>query len=397
MATQITVSPNTYAGDALEQVIAQTVLRGETLERGLISKWTNIDSRQIVPTLSKTLTVQDSAASFNAVAHGASLGEKYLDPKAFMINEEYDASNLNATWQASRQPRGRKGDFYLPETIEDAIVEQNGYLNGAFIDASIWHGSVDGATLSGVTNNASTGVVTGLFGKAEASSAVNKLSPVQGVDKFAITGITKAADGVFTIASTANLEDGDIITITGAAGGDFTNVNGEYAITIASSTTFTVGLDTSGYSGTYTASSGQACFVNKSNAIAVMTRIYRGINKIMKKNPMFYLFCDSLFGDAYRFAQAEVATGSGSYYIGSKEMDFLGRQLVELPYIKSNHLMGAMPSDLHFGTALDAEWNKASLLNLHDVTGDYVTRYRVDYAFDVNITNDKDLLVYRPA
>lgn len=394
---QITVSPNTYAGEALQEVIAQTVLRGETLENNLITVHTNIDKRMVVPTLSKSLTIKDSVATFTASAHGTSIGEKYLDPQAFGIYEEYDASNLNATWFASQQSRGRSGDFYLPMTIEEAIVEQNGLMNGAFIDASIWHGSVAGAVLSGVTNSASTGVVTGLFGKAEASSAVNKLAPQLNVDKLAISAISKAADGVFTVASTANLNDGDIITIVGAAGGDFTNVNGEYAVTIASSTTFTVGLDTSAYSGTYTASSGSACFVNASNAIAVLTRVYRAINKIMKKDPTFMLYTDVLFGDAYRFAQANVATGSGSYFIGAKEMDFLGRRLIELPYIKSNFLMGAKSSDLHFGTALDAEWNSAKLLNLHDTTGDYVTRYRVDYAFDVNITNDKDILIYRPA
>lgn len=394
---QITVSPNTYAGEALQEVIAQTVLRGETIENNYVTVHTNINKRMIVPTLSKSLTIADSVSTFTANAHGTAIGEKYLDPKAFMINEEYDASNLNATWFASQQPNGRNGDFILPATIEDAIVAQNGQLNGAFIDASIWHGSVDAATLAGVTNSASVGVVTGLFAKAEASSFVNKLAPQVNVDKLVISGISKAADGVFTVLSTANLSDGDIITIVGAAGGDFTAVNGEYAVTIASSTTFTVGLDTSGYSGTYTASSAKACFVNASNAIQVLTRVYRGINKIMKKDPTFMLFADSLFADAYRFAQATVSTGSGSYFIGSKEMDFLGRRLVELPYIKSNFLMGAKMSDLHFGTALDGEWNSAKILNLHDTTGDYVTRYRVDYAFDVQITNDKDILVYRPA
>jgi hypothetical protein len=394
---QITVNPNTYAGEALQDVIAQTVLRGETLENGLITVHSNIDKRLVVPTLKKGLTVKDSVANFTASSNSTELGEKYLDPQAFMINEEYDASNLNATWFASQQPRGRNGDFVMPQTIEDAIIEQTGLLNGAFIDASIWHGSVAGATLAGVTNTASVGVVTGLFQKAELSSFVNKLAPQLGVDKLAISAITKAADGVFTVSSTAGLQDGDIITIVGAAGGDFTAVNGEYAITIASSTTFTVGLDTSGYAGTYTANSAQACFVNASNAIQVLTRVYRGINKIMKKDPTFMLFADSLFSDAYRFAQANVATGSGSYFIGTKEMDFLGRRLVELPYVKSNFLMGAKTSDLHFGTSLDAEWNKAKIVNMEDTTADYVTRYRVDYAFDVQITNDKDLLIYRPA
>ena len=397
--SQITVNPNTYAGEALKEVIAQTVLRGETIERGLITPHTNIDKRMVIPTLSKSLNVKDSVASFSASANGTTLGEKYLDPQAFMINEEYDASNLNATWFASQQPRGRNGDFEMPATIEDAIVDQNGALNGAFVDASIWHGSVYGGTIANVTNGASTAVVAGLFPKAEASSTVKKLTPVLGVDKITATAVSSASEAVITASSAhvALLKDGDIISFVGALGGGYTALNGqEGVVTILTSTTFSVDIDSSAYAGTYTASSAKPTFVNAGNAIKVMTRIYKGINKVMRKDASFMLFCDSIFADAYRFAQAEVANGAGSYYIGAKEMDFLGRKLIELPYIKSNFLLGARSADLHMGTALTGEQNKATILDLAETTGDYVTRYRVDYAFDVNITNDKDILLYRP-
>lgn len=396
---QITVDPNTYEGEELEQVIAQTVLRGETIENGLITAHTNIDKRMVIPTLSKSITIKDSVANFSA-AGTATLGEKYLDPKAFMINEEYDSSNLNATWFASQQARGREGDFFLPSTLEEAIIEQNAQLNSAFIDASIWHGSVYGGTISNVVNSASTSVVSGIIPTLETSTLAKKLTPVLGVDKITLTAITKASEAVCT-ASTAHvslLNDGDVVSFVGASGGDFTELNGqEGVVTILSATTFSVDIDTSGYSGSYTASSCKPTFVNSNNSIAVMTRVYKSINKIMRKDPSFMLHCDTIFADAYRFAQALVANGAGSYFIGEKEMDFLGRKLVELPYIKSNFLVGAKASDLHIGTALSGEQNSAKMISLHDTTLDYVTRYRVDYAFDVNITNDKDLLLYRPA
>jgi hypothetical protein len=65
MATP-TISPNTYAGKDLEGIIAQSVLRGRTIENGLISVHTDIDSRAVVKTMANTINVQDSVAAFNS-------------------------------------------------------------------------------------------------------------------------------------------------------------------------------------------------------------------------------------------------------------------------------------------------------------------------------------------
>jgi hypothetical protein len=79
MATP-TISPNTYAGKDLEGIIAQSVLRGRTIENGLISVHTDIDSRAVVKTMANTINVQDSVAAFNS-AGSLTLGEKYLRPE----------------------------------------------------------------------------------------------------------------------------------------------------------------------------------------------------------------------------------------------------------------------------------------------------------------------------
>jgi hypothetical protein len=115
MATP-TITTNTYAGKDLEGVIAQSVLRGKTIENGLVTVHTDIDSRAVVKTMANTINVQDSVAAFNS-AGAFTLDEKYLDPKKFMEAVEYDYSTLNATWYASQQPRGRAGDFVPPASI----------------------------------------------------------------------------------------------------------------------------------------------------------------------------------------------------------------------------------------------------------------------------------------
>lgn len=392
MATP-TISTNTYAGKDLEGVIAQSVLRGKTLEQGLVTVHSDIDSRAVVKTFDKAINVQDSVAAFSS-AGSMTLDEKYLDPKKFMINEEYDYSSLNATWYASQQPRGRGGDFVPPATIEDAFIEQMALLNGKFIDASIWNGSVYANSLSKITVSASANVVTGLIPALEAGSDTNKLeSP-----KVAMSAFTKASPAVITVASTANLATGDVVTfssVVGSSGTDWSGLIGtSYAITVLSGgTTFSIALDTSAFTGTFT--SGNINYINSSNALSVLTQVYNGLSQSVEDDPDFFIFGNKVLGRAYTLAQAVAANGAGSYYIGQKELDFLGKKMAILPYIKANTIVAANVSNLHFGTALDAEWNNLSILPQFEVTGDRTVRYRLDYAFDVNYTNGSDIVLYR--
>jgi hypothetical protein len=391
MATP-TISPNTYAGKDLEGIIAQSVLRGRTIENGLISVHTDIDSRAVVKTMANTINVQDSVAAFNS-AGSLTLGEKYLDPKKFMEAVEYDYQSLNGTWYASQQPRGRGGDFVPPATIEEALIEQQALIRSKFIDASIWRGSVAAGQLSKITVSASSNVVTGLIPLMEAGSDVSKLDS----DKVAVTAFTKASPAVLTVASTSNLQTGDVVTFSsmvGSSGTDWSDLDGaSYAITVLSATTFSIALDTSGFTGTFT--SGNINYINASNALAVLTSVYNGLSESVEDDPDFYIFGNKGLGKAYSLAQAAAANGAGSYYIGAKELDFLGNRLAILPFVSANTIVAANVSNLHFGTALDAEWNNVSILPQYEVTGDRTVRYRCDYAFDVNYTNGEDIVLFR--
>tara|TARA_R110002020_G_scaffold450309_2_gene663897 strand:+ start:643 stop:1818 length:1176 start_codon:yes stop_codon:yes gene_type:complete len=391
MATP-TINTNTYAGKDLEGVIAQSVLRGKTIEEGLVTVHTDIDSRAVVKTMANTINVQDSGAAFNS-AGSFSLDEKYLDPKKFMEAVEYDYSTLNATWYASQQPRGRAGDFVPPASLEEAIIEQQAGIRSKFIDASIWRGSVAAGELSKITVSASSNIVTGLIPMMEAGSDVNKLDS----GKVAMSAVTKASPAVVTVASTANLQSGDVVTLSsvvGSSGTDWSGQSGKsYAITVLSSTTFSIGLDTSGFTGTFT--SGNIAFINSSNALSVLTSVYNGLSESVEDDADFFIYGNKGLGKAYSLAQAAAANGAGSYYIGAKELDFLGQKMAILPFLPANTIVAANASNLHFGTALDAEWNNVAILPQYEATGDRTVRYRCDYAFDVNYTNGEDIVLYR--
>ena len=391
MATP-TISTNTYAGKDLEGIIAQSVLRGKTIENGLISVHTDIDSRAVVKTMANSLSVQDSVAAFSS-AGSLTLDEKYLDPKKFMDAVEYDYSSLNATWYASQQPRGRAGDFVPPATLEEAMIEQMAGIRSKFIDASIWRGSVAAGDLSKITVSASTNVVSGLIPLMEAGSDVNKLDS----DKLALVDFSAAAAAVIEVASTSNLQTGDVVTfssLVGYTGTELTDLNGKsFAITILSATTFSIPFNSSGFTSAFT--SGNMSFINSSNALSVLTSVYNGLSESVEDDPDFYIFGNKGLGKAYSLAQASAANGAGSYYIGAKELDFLGQRLAILPFVNPNTIVAANVSNLHFGTALDAEWNNVAILPQFEATGDRTVRYRCDYAFDVNYTNGEDIVLYR--
>lgn len=92
------------------------------------------------------------------------------------------------------------------------------------------------------------------------------LLDVQGVGGLiVVTDISKAAAAVFTTAVPHMLQSGNFVDVLNAAGGDFTQLNGnKYAVTVLTTTTFSIAVDTSLYSGTYTASS--ASISNITNA-----------------------------------------------------------------------------------------------------------------------------------
>jgi hypothetical protein len=208
---------------------------------------------------------------------------------------------------------------------------------------------------------------------------------------------TPAAASVIEVADTSNLQTGDVVTLSsclGFTGTEFSDLNGtSYAITVLSSTTFSIPFNSTAFTSTFT--SGNINFINASNALAVLTSVYNGLSESVEDDADFYIFGNKGLGKAYSLAQAAAANGAGSYYIGAKELDFLGNRLAILPFVSPNTIVAANVSNLHFGTALDAEWNNVAILPQYESTGDRTVRYRCDYAFDVNYTNGEDIVLFR--
>ena len=89
---------------------------------------------------------------------------------------------------------------------------------------------------------------------------------IEAVADLVITGISEGDPGVVTVASTATLTTGDVVTLSGVVG--MTEVNGNsYTVTVINGTTFSIGVDTTEFT-TYV-SGGVVSGVGNVGSIAV--------------------------------------------------------------------------------------------------------------------------------
>jgi Flp pilus assembly protein TadG len=113
------------------------------------------------------------------------------------------------------------------------------------------------------------------------------LTPASSVHRT-VSAITKANPARITTSAAHGFATGDIVNISNVAGGGFTALNGmSVAITVTSTTQFTLnGVNSTGYSGSYTANSGRvttgsariASAISKTNPGQITTTMAHGLN-----------------------------------------------------------------------------------------------------------------------
>ena len=386
---------STFDGEALMEVLVKTILSGNTLRDGLITLHTDFKKKMEIPIAEMSLSVQDSACAFNDDGTGITITPRYLEPKGFMVNKELCFKNLKDTYFAWLQGRGEQGNYDSTDLMNTFVVEWIATKTNAFIDAAIWRGSA-AVAIPNVTIAATSSVVRGLIPGLELDSTVEKIS----TPSVAVNAISKATSAVITLSAANNeLTVGTDVTILAAAGGDFTDLNGNtYKIKAinAGKTEFTINVDTSAYSGAYTADTAQMFFINENNVIDVLTDVYVQLPEAVENDPDFTLIVNNHVLKAYKLAAAKVANGAGSFMIGDRMVDLLGFPIKKADYFPKNYILATKISNLHFGTDLSGEESDVQVKDMREVTLDNTYRYKSMWQFDVNHTLGSEILLVRP-
>jgi len=130
--------------------------------------------------------------------------------------------------------------------------------------------------------------------------------------------------------------------------------------------------------------------VTASTVIAELTKVYNaipeqvqlqlnGANQLAVK-----FFVPANVITAYKLAQATVATGNGSYFVGDRPLDFLGYELVYAPGLPANHIVAANPENLWLLTDLESDFTDIRAISQLAIAGIPTVRVVAGMKFGVD-------------
>ena len=385
----ITLNSSTYAGYFSDVTLASAVLGARTVEQGYITVHTNVDQDYTVVFADSDVNIKDANGEF-ASSSTTDLSEIKFSLGKFMINAEIDYKNLDNFWLASQQPRGAAGDYVPPADLESALSQHFASKASLFCGASIWSGSASAITQFGSSQGLSktgSNAVTGLIDTMLADSSVVDIA-VGGTYKQTITAATEAASAVISVADASDYAVGDKVTFEGLAGGTWDTQDGKtFSITSISTNDITINLDSQAL-GTWSA--GTLTCINKNNVVNALEEVYRNMADSIRLAPDTVFYVPSRVAAAYKLKQAEAAY-SPNVYSQDYELSFLGYRLLEIPECRDNVIVCSRIAGLHFATPLISDLNQVLIVDQSTTSASRTIRYRLDFAFDVAISDGKNI------
>lgn len=394
---QFQFTNNTYAGEALAGFMASTLLEADSVKRGLLTVINDVKSRKVILSVDDEVKLQDPSGMFVDQNTTAKQDERYLDPIVFEFMKQEQWDKLIQSWESSKIGAGSFADYEGVVELSDFLV--NRYITKIQIanERLYWLGK-------GATKEATfTAAFPGLLPSIAADGSVYKVDiSAQAGRSMAATSI--ANTGVVTVASTATLRDGDVVTINMTAGGTLneTTVGGtnnavmlnneqSYFITVIDATTFKLvrnynDINTrkaATFAGT-AATAATVSYINVSNVLSVLGSVYGTLDPADRKQEDFKLQIPEHVGYAYAQAQAEKAVNVLNAFPDPKKMDYLGIPLELMGHWKANTILGARTSNLFLGVDLLGDASELSTVYMKPYTNDNVVRMKARMKAAVN-------------
>ena len=371
----ITFTSNTYAGEKLADILAPALLpKGGMADRGIVTVVPNCKDKKVLRKADIAVSLDDPSAVFSGAAGDVVLDETVLDLVKYEFQKELDLTGLITTWEAAQMRAGSLNDGEAPADFMQHLEMRMAAKLGNANESLYTKGK------AGTSTATFTATYRGILANIEGGTG----SVLSSTASVAGSAITIASNAVVTVASTADLKDGDTVTIIGAnaltlVGG--VAISGQsFQITVASGTTFTIGATTTG---TATSTAFTAHFINQSNVIQALSTIKRLIPNAVKDDVRIMIPYN--VAEAYELATANVATGSGSYYLDGKAMDFLGARLEVMPHWNDNEIAAWSPENVFLGVDVLGEDQEMRIVDMRETTNSDTVRIKCRIYISLNL------------
>jgi len=137
MATTMTISNSSYAGEKAAGFIAAALLSANTLDKGGVTIKPNVNYRQVMQKIAVGDVIADASCDFTATSD-VTLTERYLTPEEFQVNMELCKKDFESDWLSIEQ--GFSAFDTLPKSFAEYLISHVAAKVATKTELNIWNG-----------------------------------------------------------------------------------------------------------------------------------------------------------------------------------------------------------------------------------------------------------------
>ena len=409
MASGLNLINNRYTGFADMNVVAPLVA-GSTTFKNKLCKVHNVAGIKNLLKGDVDVIIQDATAQFNA---DGQITQNYTDtiiaPIPFSVMIEVAKIDLYNTYSADYlQNKGLLNFSEFTPDLRGFVYDQAESKVNANVEELVWNGR-----LLDPANFTASSTPTGWIPRLKSASPTSQRLSIPTSGTYAGTAIS--ADGKITLTSTANLNNGDIVTISAVTGVtvDGENIVGKsYQISVLSSTQIQLFPYDGGDAIAVTGAGTKAITFGTINRASSFDALYDVVRKMPRKvktsdrtnSGKTVIAVPPHVFEAYLERMAYNGNSQVNYLsVDPASIDtnitrvttypFMGYELAVVPGQEPNTIVMYKSENLHFGTNLFTDMAKVLFLDLENSTGDELFRLRMNFSLNTAVTYANEAVV----
>lgn len=145
MATNLTISSSSYAGELALPYISAAVLSGDTLANNYVTVKENVKYKIVLKTLASTGIVKAWGCDFDSSGAALTLAERVLTVTDLKVNIEVCKDQFAKDWEGLQTGRGFANDT-IPSNFADFLIAHLSGKVAENIEYTLWQGNFESSS-----------------------------------------------------------------------------------------------------------------------------------------------------------------------------------------------------------------------------------------------------------